>query len=425
MGRRPRRRPVFSRSRSAASPAAAGTRGSARIVGGADGADIGAGHRGHGGGREAERLQHAPRPGPRSRRCLLPGGSSRGPRRSRPSPPSIRWRHHRAGARTPGWPCTPGSTSISWQAPRRPRRAITSCTATRMADGAARSGGPGGGRSEQSRVSRPPGALRAQPDGGARRPLLSPRCRAPSSTRSASCATSRSATRSTACTWTTCAIPPTTSTTAATRWRASAQLDAGLTRRVAAIRHAPGGRTAPLHAGVQRPVACVPADRLTTLVAELRPAVKAARPSAIVSAAVSPDPADAANRGCRTGAVAKSGSRRRRLSDGVYDGRAVFASQIAAAQEAAGRHPLWAGIGAHRLSSDQTLDNILSARRLGVGGIILFSYDSLVDPARGPVTSRRSQSRIQLTVLSVPAPSCSADQVRLAGLKACTTSDQH
>ena len=54
------------------------------------------------------------------------------------------------------------------------------------------------------------------------------------------------------------------------------------------------------------------------------------------------------------------------------------------AKQIAGSHPLWAGIGAYRLSSEQIVENARTARRLGVGGIILFSYDSLADPARGP-----------------------------------------
>jgi hypothetical protein len=41
---------------------------------------------------------------------------------------------------------------------------------------------------------------------------------------------------------------------------------------------------------------------------------------------------------------------------------------------------VWAGIGAYRLSPAETLDNIQTARRLGATGVILFSYDSLVDP---------------------------------------------
>ena len=61
----------------------------------------------------------------------------------------------------------------------------------------------------------------------------------------------------------------------------------------------------------------------------------------------------------------------------------TFASQIAAARDAAGPRPIWAGIGAYRLSADQILQNVQAARRLGAGGVILFSYDSLTGPSRG------------------------------------------
>ena len=44
---------------------------------------------------------------------------------------------------------------------------------------------------------------------------------------------------------------------------------------------------------------------------------------------------------------------------------------------------MWAGIGAYRLSSAQIIENVQTARRLGAGGIILFSYDSLTGPPRG------------------------------------------
>jgi len=63
---------------------------------------------------------------------------------------------------------------------------------------------------------------------------------------------------------------------------------------------------------------------------------------------------------------------------------AAFASEIAAVRDAAGRHPVWAGIGAYRLSADQIAENVKSARRIGVRGVALFSYDALVDAARGP-----------------------------------------
>jgi hypothetical protein len=55
-----------------------------------------------------------------------------------------------------------------------------------------------------------------------------------------------------------------------------------------------------------------------------------------------------------------------------------FEEQISSARDGAGRHPVWAGIGAYRLSAEQTVDDIRTARRLGASGVILFSYDSLV-----------------------------------------------
>lgn len=124
--------------------------------------------------------------------------------------------------------------------------------------------------------------------------------------------------------------------------------------------------------------------RMTALAARLREAVRAARPSALVSAAVGPDPAEAASRRLQDWSrwVAQD------LIDVVCPmayttDSAVFASQIAAAGDVAGTQRLWAGIGAYRLSRDQILDNIQTARRLGVGGIVLFSYDSLTAPTQG------------------------------------------
>lgn len=124
-------------------------------------------------------------------------------------------------------------------------------------------------------------------------------------------------------------------------------------------------------------------DRLTTLLTELRHTLKTVRPSATVSATVSPDPTEAANRKLQDWARWLNLDLVDVICPAAYTTDvAAFASQIATAQVAAGRHSLWAGIGAHRLSSEQTVDNILAARRLGVGGVILFSYDSLIAPAR-------------------------------------------
>jgi len=125
--------------------------------------------------------------------------------------------------------------------------------------------------------------------------------------------------------------------------------------------------------------------RLTALMARLRQTVKAVKPSALVSAAVGPDLAEAATRRLQDWREWIEGD----LIDVVClmayttDG-AAFASQVAAARQTAGRHPLWAGIGAYRLSSEQIVENVRTARRLGVAGIILFSYDSLTGPSRAP-----------------------------------------
>jgi uncharacterized lipoprotein YddW (UPF0748 family) len=127
------------------------------------------------------------------------------------------------------------------------------------------------------------------------------------------------------------------------------------------------------------------AARLTALLTSLRSNVKAVRPTALISVAVVPDPREAATRRLQDW--------RAWLDTGLVDvvcpmayttDSGVFAAQIAAARQIAGSHPLWAGIGAYRLSADQIVENVQAARRLGVGGIILFSYDSLADPARGP-----------------------------------------
>ena len=55
----------------------------------------------------------------------------------------------------------------------------------------------------------------------------------------------------------------------------------------------------------------------------------------------------------------------------------VFTSQIASVRQLAGASPVWAGIGAYRLTPTRTIENIATARRLGASGVILFSYDSL------------------------------------------------
>lgn len=123
--------------------------------------------------------------------------------------------------------------------------------------------------------------------------------------------------------------------------------------------------------------------RMTTLLSRLRDAVKAERPEATVSVAAAADMEEALERRFQEWP--------RWLEQGLIDAvcpmayttdQARFAEQIAAALAVAGNRSVWAGIGAYRLSPAQTLENIDAARRLGAAGIVLFSYDSLVDPGQ-------------------------------------------
>ncbi|MGB2715796.1 MAG: family 10 glycosylhydrolase [Vicinamibacterales bacterium] len=122
-------------------------------------------------------------------------------------------------------------------------------------------------------------------------------------------------------------------------------------------------------------------DRLTALVRRLRDTVKEERQDALVTVATAPDLQEARERRLQDwGAWLESG-----LVDAVcpmaYTPEAArFAEHIAAARQAAGERPIWAGIGAYRLTPTQTVENIQAARKLGASGIVLFSYDSMTDP---------------------------------------------
>jgi uncharacterized lipoprotein YddW (UPF0748 family) len=122
-------------------------------------------------------------------------------------------------------------------------------------------------------------------------------------------------------------------------------------------------------------------SRMTALVTRLHAAVKTERPQALVTVAAGADMREAYDRRLQDW--------RGWLDAGLIDAicpmaytiePARFAEQIAAARAVAGTSAVWAGIGAYRLSPKETIDNIQTARRLGAAGVILFSYDSLIDP---------------------------------------------
>jgi uncharacterized lipoprotein YddW (UPF0748 family) len=125
-------------------------------------------------------------------------------------------------------------------------------------------------------------------------------------------------------------------------------------------------------------------SRLNTLVMRVRTVAKARRPGIVLSAAVYPDSSEAAS----TRLQDWRSWIEHRLLDVVCPmaytpDTAVFAAQIGSVRQFAGGQAVWAGIGAYRLSSSRTIENIQTARRLGAEGIVLFSYDSLVRSPQG------------------------------------------
>ena len=120
---------------------------------------------------------------------------------------------------------------------------------------------------------------------------------------------------------------------------------------------------------------------LTELVVKVRAAVKSARPGTIISAAVVPDARQANESRLQDWRGWLDQSLLDVLCPMAYTTDAgVFAQQITAARDYAGNVPVWAGIGAYRLTPAQTLQHIATARKLGAGGVILFSYDALIAP---------------------------------------------
>jgi uncharacterized lipoprotein YddW (UPF0748 family) len=122
-------------------------------------------------------------------------------------------------------------------------------------------------------------------------------------------------------------------------------------------------------------------SRLTTLVAGIRTAVNAARPGAVISAAVVPNMAQAAS--------SKLQDWRTWLERSLIDvvcpmaytqDLGLFERQIKEARGLAADRVVWAGIGAFHLTPAATVRHIEAAHRQNAAGIILFSYDSLVAP---------------------------------------------
>jgi uncharacterized lipoprotein YddW (UPF0748 family) len=122
-------------------------------------------------------------------------------------------------------------------------------------------------------------------------------------------------------------------------------------------------------------------ERLTSLVTKIRTAVKAARPGALVSAAVIPDAQDAFDVRLQDWRGWLDRSLLDVIAPMAYTAdRAIFERQVEAVRAYAGSRPVWAGIGAYQLSPEQTLAHIAAAGQLGAAGVILFSYEAIAAP---------------------------------------------
>lgn len=133
-------------------------------------------------------------------------------------------------------------------------------------------------------------------------------------------------------------------------------------------------------------------EQITDLVRRVYHGAKKRHPGVVVSAAVFPDRDDAYRHRYQDWAGW--------LQEGILDvvvpmaytvDDRTFRSQVTGAVDAAGGGArVWAGIGAYRNSVEGTLRKIETARGLGAGGVVLFSYDWAV---RKGVEGRESYLR--------------------------------
>jgi uncharacterized lipoprotein YddW (UPF0748 family) len=120
-------------------------------------------------------------------------------------------------------------------------------------------------------------------------------------------------------------------------------------------------------------------DIVSALVGRLSRAARAERPGIVVSAAVVADEARAMHEKFQDWPAWLEGGLVDAICPMAYSADVdVFRRQMAAIM-AGGRSPrrVWAGIGAYRLSLPGMIGHVREARAAGVGGVVLFSHESL------------------------------------------------
>ena len=127
-------------------------------------------------------------------------------------------------------------------------------------------------------------------------------------------------------------------------------------------------------------------DQVSMLVRRIYRSVKEVRPELVVSAALVPNPKEAR--------VKRYQDWWSWLADGVLDvavpmayttDREQFGAWVEEARISVGeRERVWVGVGAYKNPVNETLRQIEDARARGVGGVVVFAYDSASSPPAQP-----------------------------------------
>lgn len=124
--------------------------------------------------------------------------------------------------------------------------------------------------------------------------------------------------------------------------------------------------------------------QLTALVADIAATARQHRPRLTMSAAVLPDAAEARRRKLQPWAEWATAGLLDVVCPMAYtQDLAVFRRQMDALAATSAGMPMWVGIGAYRISAADTATHVRVARRAGAAGILIYSYDALME-AGGP-----------------------------------------
>jgi uncharacterized lipoprotein YddW (UPF0748 family) len=119
-------------------------------------------------------------------------------------------------------------------------------------------------------------------------------------------------------------------------------------------------------------------EALTRLVERLSRSARAARPGLVVTAAVVPEEALAVGQRFQDWPAWAAQGHLDALCPMTYTtDQRQFGRQVDQARRRSGAVPIWAGIGAWRLSAAEVVDRIRLARDRGAAGVVIFSHESL------------------------------------------------